>query len=447
MAPCLRGLLWAETEGAGDTAGAVPFYFRRAQVLRGYDDTVFRLTRLREQARRNESQDARTLLHRRPDTVAEIDAVLRALERLRSLPERLPSEGSPLEHAAAIDGLIDAFSVPADTAPLEAAAAAGIRGLLELLADEGGDAPCSRDEFCARFARGMEELTCAAPGEPGGVNVLHADGARNRRFAHVFVAGLMEGQAPAADQCGVSSIVALWRWGSLETNQDSARATCFGRWNARLLADVSWRRIRVESGRALHGCAELFPESAGVVALHPRRTVSPDGHRVRARRGLHAPADTPARLRLRTNALPGGRGGRRRHSRPTGPRRGASMPRRGSRNTTRSARFSGLERTCRARSASTQRILQLDDTEPRRTVTPLEHGSLLHDVLERFHRARGAAIRYWPVEALAAMDRRWELLRPALELPGAPRGGGGGKRFARASGAISGRYALEEEAA
>lgn len=484
MAPCLRGLLWAETEGVGDTAGAVPFYFRRAQALRGYDDTVFRLTRLREQARRNESQDARTLLHRRPDAVAEIDAVLCALERLRALPERLPSEGSALAHAAAIDGLIDAFSIPAEAAPLEAAAAAGIRALLELLADEGGDAPCSREEFCARFARGMEELTCAAPGEPGGVNVLHADGARNRRFAHVFVAGLMEGQAPSAPAINAvypehdrERLLAVGI--PLETNQDhhARQRMLFGHVLecAVHTLTLSWP-LAQDSGREsgpspfLTDVRELFPESAGVVAPYPRAdSFLPESediasaHDASCRALYDTPALAPAFADECAPCQVGAAVEAERHSEADFGAYDAVL--RDAELVGAIAKHYGVQHEFSVAqletylscpfSFYTQRILHLDDTEPPDgSVTPLEHGSLLHDVLERFHgRFAGRHIRdIGLAEALAAMDEALEesFTPERWSASAAPRAAVAAEKcYARAClrRYIRAEYALEEEAA
>lgn len=281
-APHLRAIL-------GEVPEAAAYYARRAQILEGYKDWRYRLDRLKRAVERNESDDARTLLARRPDAAAELDALLAAMEKLQALQKQLPAKSNQHEYAVQLDNLLESL-ILADDNPLLAAeeetAREGIRGLLEMLADAPGSdvVTMTRDDFFATFTQGMEELSCYIPGAQGGVICLDANQARNQRFAHVFVGGMNEGQAPAMpsgnavyperdrDRLQEAGI-------PIENNQahHARQRMLFGHVLECATASItlSWQLMQ-DSGREaspspfLTDVRDLFPDSADVVAPYPK---------------------------------------------------------------------------------------------------------------------------------------------------------------------------------
>ena len=259
----------------GHVPEAAAYYARRAQILDGYKNWDYRLKRLKGQLERDERDDARALLARRPDALADLDTLLIAIEQLQALQQQLPTKSTQHDYAVQFDTLLSALTLT-DENPLlvaeEEPTREGIRGLLEMLADAPGSdvVEMGRDDFLARLTQGMEELSCSLPGTMGGVACLDANQARNQRFAHVFVGGMNEGQAPATPSGN-----AVYP----ESNQahHARQRMLFGHVLecAGESLTLSWQLMQ-DSGREasaspfLTDVRELFPESAGVVAPYPK---------------------------------------------------------------------------------------------------------------------------------------------------------------------------------
>jgi ATP-dependent helicase/DNAse subunit B len=273
----------------GHVPEAAAYYARRAQILDGYKNWDYRLKRLKRQLERNERDDASALLARRPDAIAELDSLLSAISQLQELQQQLPPKSTQHDYAAQIDALLAELTLSDENPFLiaeEEPAREGICGLLEMLADAPGSdvVEMSRDDFLARLSQGMEELTCSLPGTMGGVVCLDANQARNQRFAHVFVGGMNEGQAPATIKGNAvypeRDRERLQEAGiPIESNQahHARQRMLFG--HVLECADetltLSWQLMQ-DSGREasvspfLTDVRELFPESAGVVAPYPK---------------------------------------------------------------------------------------------------------------------------------------------------------------------------------
>ncbi len=277
----------------GTRLGHVPestaYYARRAQILDGYKNWDYRLKRLKGQLERNERDDARALLARRPDAIAELDTLLIAIERLQALQQQMPAKSTQHDYAAQLDTLLAELTLEDDNPLLvaeEDSAREGIRNLLEMLADAPGSdvVEMSRDDFLARLTQGMEELSCTLPGTMGGVVCLDANQARNQRFPHVFVGGMNEGQAPATPSGNAvypeRDRERLQEAGiPIESNQahHARQRMLFGHVLecAGESLTLSWQ-LTQSSGREaspspfLTDVRELFPESSGVVAPYPK---------------------------------------------------------------------------------------------------------------------------------------------------------------------------------
>lgn len=273
----------------GNVPEATAYFARRAQILQGYKNWTDRLDRLKQQLERNERDDARELLRRRPDAVVELEALLVAIENLQALQQKLPARATQRDFAVQLDELL-AGLVLTDENPLladeEEPARDGICGLLEMLADapEQNVQEITRDEFLARLTQGMEELTCSLPGTMGGVVCMNPSQARNQRFAHVFVGGMNEGQAPAPPKGNAvypeRDHERLQGAGiPIESNQEhhAKERMLFGHVLecAGESLTLSWQ-LTQDSGREasaspfLTDVRELFPASAGVVAPYPK---------------------------------------------------------------------------------------------------------------------------------------------------------------------------------
>jgi len=273
----------------GHAPEATAYYARRAQILDGYKNWVYRLDRLKRQLERDERDDARAMLTRRPDAVSDLDALLVAIKELQELQNELPARSTQHGYAIQLDKLLDAL-VLADDNPLLVAedepAREGIYGLLEMLADAPGSdvVEMTRDDFLARLTQGMEELSCTLPGTMGGVACLDANQARNQCFAHVFVGGMNEGQAPATPSGNAvypeRDRERLQEAGiPIESNQahHARQRMLFGHVLecAGESLTLSWQLMQ-DSGREaspspfLTDVRELFPEPAGVVAPYPK---------------------------------------------------------------------------------------------------------------------------------------------------------------------------------
>lgn len=273
----------------GHVPEAAAYYARRAQILDGFKNWEYRLKRLKGQLERDERDDARAILARRPDAVSDLDALLVAIKELQQLQNELPTKSTQHDYALQLDKLLDAL-VLSDDNPLLVAedepAREGIYGLLEMLADAPGSdvVEMTRDDFLARLTQGMEELSCTLPGTMGGVVCLDANQARNQRFAHVFVGGMNEGQAPATPSGNAvypeRDRERLQEAGiPIESNQahHARQRMLFGHVLecAGESLTLSWQLMQ-DSGREasaspfLTDVRELFPESAGVVAPYPK---------------------------------------------------------------------------------------------------------------------------------------------------------------------------------
>ena len=269
---------------------AAAYHTRHAQILEGYKNWTYRLDRLKKQLERGERRDAKSLLDRRPDAIAEIEGLLAAAERLRVLQQRLPAKGTQHDYAATLDTMLGEFALdPAGMRgldPVAADALQGIRELLELLAGAPGSdvVDMGREDFLARFAQGMEEMACTVRGTPGGVWCLDAGQVRNQRYDYVFAAGLNEGRVPAPPAGN-----AVYPEGDRERLQEAGipidsnqehharQRMLFGHVLecAETSLVLSWQLMQ-DSGREaspspfLTDVRELFPEAAGVVAPYPR---------------------------------------------------------------------------------------------------------------------------------------------------------------------------------
>jgi len=119
-------------------------------------------------------------------------------EALAAWPARLPVA----KHAARLRALLEGIGVAdavARTEDAEAHAAwSALGGLMALLEAEQGADVLTLSEFAALLDRALQETSCVETTVGDGVAALDATAARNRRFRHVFLAGLNEGQWPTA---------------------------------------------------------------------------------------------------------------------------------------------------------------------------------------------------------------------------------------------------------
>jgi ATP-dependent helicase/DNAse subunit B len=174
-------------------ADALPLLTRRAQIVSGYEEWRTRLESLQRRLTHTEQREVVDLLKRLPNAAKLLAHYQGEIERLNSLLA-LPEEAAPADYAGALRRLIQALHRhPND--PEETAVRSGLHAVLALLEDLPGER-VSRQVFLSWFRRGCEETTYTRQQPRPAVSCLTLEAARNLHFEHVFVCGLNEGVFP-----------------------------------------------------------------------------------------------------------------------------------------------------------------------------------------------------------------------------------------------------------
>ena len=188
---------------------AAPTLARLAGIVAGYSEWERGLQALLE--RLGESSDDQTTqcLQRMPDAQGAIEAMLARLRRLRDLMMMIPAQGSVPEFAQAVEAVVQASDLlrTASRHPVSAIreqernALTGLRGLLGLLHDAppDGDQRIGRRDFATLLRQLMRTAPFEAPHPPHAVECTALERLRNRRFAYVFLCGFNEGVIPSPD--------------------------------------------------------------------------------------------------------------------------------------------------------------------------------------------------------------------------------------------------------
>lgn len=188
--------------GNGEDRLPVAILARSAQIITGYDEWTSRLETLAERLRQGVGDDVESLLRRLPDAPEKTDAVLERVRHFKSLADTIPSRGTQRVFAEALDKLLDRFRLdktpPAELAvdAQEGAVCAGIRALLETLAESDIGDTTDRNAFVELFTQGLREIPVPGVTRAPGVACGDPISLRNLTFDHVFFGGLTEGIVP-----------------------------------------------------------------------------------------------------------------------------------------------------------------------------------------------------------------------------------------------------------
>ncbi|MBN2307506.1 MAG: PD-(D/E)XK nuclease family protein, partial [Candidatus Hydrogenedentes bacterium] len=189
---------------------------RMARVVSGYREWGQRaghlLGRLEAaSARADEDEEAQRTLERMPDARDAAQTLLDLLGSLKNAAALVPERGTLQDYGRAMEALVEACGIEralaaeaASIAPVrasEAAALEALRGLLTRLST--GLAPLAaparrwtRSEFLAWFRQALRDTPYAPPQAAVGVHCLDAERARHLRFDYVFFGGVNEGEVP-----------------------------------------------------------------------------------------------------------------------------------------------------------------------------------------------------------------------------------------------------------
>ncbi len=201
---------WFRPSGrmAEDSGGAYPLLARHAHVIAGREEWFERIQSLarRLDGERASSLDAESLTRRLPGAAVHTAALLDRLAALREIDGSLPVKGPMGGHARALDAVLAGLALDeavedlptGETREFERNALRLAIDLLGLIvrwyADD--DREVSQNEFALSLREALKATTAAGQKDSGGVAVLDPQSLRRLRFRYVFFAGLNEGSLP-----------------------------------------------------------------------------------------------------------------------------------------------------------------------------------------------------------------------------------------------------------
>ena len=133
-------------------------------------------------------------------TPVAVKAVANAFVQLHKAATALPEMGTLAEQTAAFEAMLERLGVNGEDAGNEQEAHRALRLMLSRMGRAGGTAAAEQldlDAFLKLVLQGLKETTYVVAQARGGVLCTDAASVRNLRFKHVFFAGLNEGRMPA----------------------------------------------------------------------------------------------------------------------------------------------------------------------------------------------------------------------------------------------------------
>jgi ATP-dependent helicase/DNAse subunit B len=423
--------LWPDEPA--ESATCFGFVVRKALLLAGEQEWERQLAHLAEVWERNPKECGKAAA-RIPDPIQTLGVLRQRLNALRGLARSFPDEAEFKTYLDAARDLISKWRF------VDACDAESLRAIASVLRRLGHFAPegrIRRDAFQRAVTRALEETEVPASSVRSGVLVAEPEYLRNRAFRHLFVTGLNQGNYPRSPALN-----------ALYGRRDLARL-------ARAGIELDDAPLNASRERLLF--LRLFLETQGPVTLTWRvqdaagreATQSPFAvelnellrHRPGARRPAPAASAIIARAEEASSlrevaacaAVAGGKGlaalrlalpetasgleveSERWREAPCGLHDGVlEEPGLISRIAARYNQehcFSAAQLEawleCPFRFLQ-QRILEIDDTQPfEGELDPMMRGSILHDVLHRFHAARAGEPLNWLMDEGAAgeLDR------------------------------------------
>lgn len=429
--------LWPDEPS--ETAVQFGYVARKALVLAGEQEWERQLGHLAE-VWEHSPQERGKAAERTGDPDQALGALRRRLHALRAMAETFPAEAEFETYLNAAKNLISTwrFGDPRDAGALRA-----IAGVLRRLGPFAPEGRIRRDAFQRAIKRALEETELPGSAARSGVLVAEPEYLRNRSFRHLFITGLNQGNYPRSPALN-----------ALYSRRDLTRL-------ARAGVELDDAPQNASRERLLF--LRLFLETRGPVTLTWRvqdaagreATQSPFavelGELLRQRPGARLPAPAAGAIIARPEeaaslrdaaacaAVAGGKGldalcdvlphaasglaveAERWREAPCGLHDGVlEAPGLVARLATRydaqhcfSAAQLEAWLECPFRFLQ-QRILEIDDTPPfEGELDPMTRGSILHDVLHRFHAARSGEPLIWLMEEGVAgeLDR---LLQEAM---------------------------------
>jgi len=188
-------------------ADAVPVLSRLAQVVAGFEEWQTRLEAFAARLASGAGEDVEGLLRRMPDAREAADALIERLGTLERLGRLAPAHASARYYAEALDRLLDelgiedaldAFAIPT-IREFEVCALAALRNVLGQwqVWDASEETAFTRGAFVARFRQTLQETTFKCRPPDNAVACLDAQSIRHLRFDYVFFGGVNEGETPS----------------------------------------------------------------------------------------------------------------------------------------------------------------------------------------------------------------------------------------------------------
>ncbi len=269
-----------------------PALARAAQVIRGRVEWRGRFQYLLKRIQRGTGQDIEALLRRVPDAEAALKAFAKTLARLGELTEHLLVKDSLAGHARRLDDVVEQLGLETalddhpDTTLVaeEQRALAALRNLLGMMAAyEQEDALLPSEAFFPLLTQGMADTRYTLPQPNAGIWCGDASAIRGLDFDRVYFGGLNEGLLPKATPGnGIYSeqdMERLRRSGIALEDAVEQRARQQLLFHHVLVAaqghlTLSWRMMK-EGGREasyspfLAHVQELFPNPKGIMDAPP----------------------------------------------------------------------------------------------------------------------------------------------------------------------------------
>ncbi len=195
-------------EADEDSGGAYPLLARHAPVIAGRNEWLKRVQNLSRRLSETGSSphNLERLCRQLPGAPEYCASLLRQLEALAEIDESLPSKSTTAGHAGALDAVlaglasdeaIDGLSNE-DSREFEREAVRSAVDLLGVIvrwyADDNRE--ISRNEFALSLRQALKATPSSTHSDPGGVAVLDPQSVRRLRFSTVFFVGLNEGTLP-----------------------------------------------------------------------------------------------------------------------------------------------------------------------------------------------------------------------------------------------------------
>jgi len=189
-------------------AATFPLLLRMAPAGKRPADWMDAANRLAQRIADARGQDVGNLLRHVPDAREAAESLVRVLQRLKSACDRIGQQAAVATSArqladAVLDWPLDhalASVAPGDARDIETKAIHAFFATLASLEQwhDPDEPPRPRHEFAQalREAVSMASITLEQP--PAGVEIVDMERARYHRYDHVFVAGLTQGEVPAA---------------------------------------------------------------------------------------------------------------------------------------------------------------------------------------------------------------------------------------------------------